>query len=557
MARRNLNFTLGYVRQWGLWEALRELLQNWADQRDNSEDDRDTVEFSVRNGHDVGTVVLKNHGVTLTPDTLTLGGTSKADGGSRGKYGEGMKLSWAVLYRLGIERANLDFSKYLHKLSVLSGERAATVEAMRTLKREGDSHSVRYAKEELEALDAKLDSLSKAIDEAIAIKVYIRNGGERWIPYIDIAEGMTVPTLHVDARKLPGDNDECIEVRVEGITRAEWEDIQSRCLFLQKPKTIDLSDGQVLTDPEYAGKIFVKGLYVCATPEKSRWGYNFNNMEITRDRGVTDPWTVRAIVNRMIEEMAAREAQQDEDDDNDALSDLFADISDEETLESTSVRHYSAYSDTDRREAVQVSMKARFVKEHGADAFPVESGNQADADVVKECGHRPVFVSRGMAEALKGEYSIAKLRDSKDILEVIKDYKTLPEPERANIFWLASVFSDVRDNQIGGRFRVVRFSGIGVMGDSSRGFFDLSVKALASREATIKGVAQAFSTSTRTPVNVLTDIIVQMAKQNDVSNIQPIDPDDIDEAPETLVAPDGYDIPDSAVIMTPASDYPF
>ena len=527
MARRNLNFTLGYVRQWGLWEALRELLQNWADQKDNSEDDRDTVEFSVRNGHDVGTVVLKNHGVTLTPDTLTLGGTSKADGGSRGKYGEGMKLSWAVLYRLGIERANLDFSKYLHKLSVLSSERAATVEAMRTLKREGDSHSVRYAKEELEALDAKLDALSKAIDEAIAIKVYIRNGSERWIPYIDIAEGMTVPTLHVDIRKLPGDNDDCIEVHVSGITRAEWEDTQSKCLFLQKPKTVDLEDGQVLTDAEYASKIFVKGIYVCTTPEKSRWGYNFNEMEISRDRGIADPWTVRHTVNRMIEEMTERDRVPAHNEDAGILDDLFADIGEDDTLESAAVKNFSAYSSNNR--SVQESMKTRFVREHGTTAFPIEAGNITDLEMIKECGFTPVTVSHGMAEALKGEYSIARLRDSKDIVEVIVDYQTLPETERSNLFWLASIYSGVQNGQISGQFRVVRFSGVGVLGDCSRGYFDLGVKALASRESALKGIGQAFGKDKRTPADVLTSIILEMATQIDVNNIQPIDPADIDE----------------------------
>lgn len=527
MARRNLNFTLGYVRQWGLWEALRELLQNWADQRDASQNSRDTVEFSIRNGAETGTVILKNFGAVLTADTLAMGGTSKDGGGSRGKYGEGMKLAWSVLYRLGIERSGMDFSKYLHKLSVLSSERATLATDLRAVKKEGDEYYIRYTKKELDAIDERLDMLSKAIDEALAIKVYIRNGGERWCPYIDISDGMTKPTLHVDIRKLPGDNDDCIEVHVSGITRAEWEDTQSKCLFLQKPKTVDLEDGQVLTDAEYASKIFVKGIYVCATPEKSRWGYNFNEMEISRDRGIADPWNVRQTVNRMIEEMTERDRVPAKDEDAGILDDLFADIGEDDTLESSAVKSFSPYSSNNR--SVQESMRTRFIREHGTTAFPIEAGNITDLEMIKECGFTPVTVSHGMAEALKGEYSIAKLRDSKDIVEVIVDYQTLPETERNNLFWLASIYSGVQNGQISGQFRVVRFSGVGVLGDCSRGYFDLGVKALASRESALKGIGQAFGKDKRTPSDVLASIILEMAAQIDVNNIQPIDPADIDE----------------------------
>lgn len=512
MARRNLNFTLGYVRQWNLWEALRELLQNWADQKDYGQHPDDSVIFEIKRGAETGTLILKNHGVVLSTDTLALGGTNKAGGGFRGQYGEGMKLAWAVLYRLGIERGNIDWDRYIRKLSSLMEQKAQLEGEKRRARKDCDRYTQEQAVCDLADVELNLGRLETAIEEELKIKVYVRNGEERWIPYIGIDEGMTIPTLHVDTRKLRGGGEDSIEVRVEGITQAEWDATQANCLFLQSPKTVKLSEGEVLLDPEHAGKIFVKGLYVCQTPEKSRYGYNFNQLEISRDRGLADPWAVRQRVHTMIEEMAHLDSKEELEDEGNILDDLFSSIGDEDSLESKAVASFGGYSNGARAQAVSETMKQRFVREHGEDAFPVEQGEREDFDVVEAVGLKPVYVTRGMAEALKKEYNLSSLRDSKDVVKIISregfDLE-LSQTELANLQWLFRVFPEARDDK---SFRLVQFKGVGVLGarDSARGTSSLAIKALAGRKTALEGLVTAYAeaSGTRTRESILTEIVL-------------------------------------------------
>lgn len=79
---------------WGVWECLREILQN-------------AIDSQVR-GHALtcdwkgGKLLIGNEGAILGRDKLILGGTDKrGDSSQRGQFGEGMKLAWMRLIRLG------------------------------------------------------------------------------------------------------------------------------------------------------------------------------------------------------------------------------------------------------------------------------------------------------------------------------------------------------------------------------------------------------------------------------------------------------------------------
>ena len=107
MARLQLPIDPNYVR-WGIWECLRELVQNAKDG-----DDRgfpSTIGWSKAND---GTVTLHNEGASFGREMLRLGGGNKCDDDDqRGQFGEGMKLSWirllaadrALWIRVGAER---------------------------------------------------------------------------------------------------------------------------------------------------------------------------------------------------------------------------------------------------------------------------------------------------------------------------------------------------------------------------------------------------------------------------------------------------------------------
>lgn len=98
-----------YVAHWGLWEAVRELYQNALDMRDTHRRAGQTgyaaIEHEVQAGEGNSTVLyITNAGDKLTPQSLILGNTTKADDPSqRGKFGEGYKLALLVLCRLGLK----------------------------------------------------------------------------------------------------------------------------------------------------------------------------------------------------------------------------------------------------------------------------------------------------------------------------------------------------------------------------------------------------------------------------------------------------------------------
>ncbi len=79
----------GYVRHWGLPEAIREILQN-------ALDSESPFEYEL----DEDTLLVHSKFTTLSPATLLLGQTSKAeDAETIGSFGEGYKIALLVLAR--------------------------------------------------------------------------------------------------------------------------------------------------------------------------------------------------------------------------------------------------------------------------------------------------------------------------------------------------------------------------------------------------------------------------------------------------------------------------
>jgi len=97
MTSIELSVSPDYV-EWGIWEALRELMQNARDAHDRGHT------MGVEYYHATKSLVLVNTGVTLGRETLVLGGTTKRnDDAQRGQFGEGYKLALATLLRNGCE----------------------------------------------------------------------------------------------------------------------------------------------------------------------------------------------------------------------------------------------------------------------------------------------------------------------------------------------------------------------------------------------------------------------------------------------------------------------
>lgn len=98
MAKYNLNMSIDHCPNWGFWEAIREILQNGDDEQ--VENPLNT--FTVKYFKDKNKLVLFNKESVLEKKTLIIGHSTKRDNKNTiGKYGEGYKVSFAVLARLG------------------------------------------------------------------------------------------------------------------------------------------------------------------------------------------------------------------------------------------------------------------------------------------------------------------------------------------------------------------------------------------------------------------------------------------------------------------------
>jgi len=93
MAILQLSLTTGYVADWSTWEGIREIIQNALDA------EQDGLSYTVSCKDDILTCTTT--GAKLDRNVWLLGQTSKADGGYRGHFGEGLKLGVLALARAG------------------------------------------------------------------------------------------------------------------------------------------------------------------------------------------------------------------------------------------------------------------------------------------------------------------------------------------------------------------------------------------------------------------------------------------------------------------------
>lgn len=116
-----------YVRTWGLFEALREVLQNA----------RDVVAMhgammSVKHYPRTGRLIIVTSGAAMDCRDLLLGRTSKmGDSRAAGQHGEGMKLALLVLSRLGhdvkIETGDEVWTAAIEEAEQFGGEKVLVV----------------------------------------------------------------------------------------------------------------------------------------------------------------------------------------------------------------------------------------------------------------------------------------------------------------------------------------------------------------------------------------------------------------------------------------------
>ena len=230
-----LTINPGYVKGWGAWEAIRELIQNALDSHDNGHE----MEITRGTG-EKKTIRITNTGCVLERKTLLLGMTDK-DGGTnaRGKFGEGYKLAFLVLCRLGIP------------VQVRTGSEMWTPFLER---------SANFGEE---LLKVKIRPQPK-FENKVEIQVH-GIADEDW--------------SRIQQRLLD----------IPGVPSSECHDkIQ-----------VGWRKDKILLSSEYTGKLFCKGLFVGLLPGSYRYGYDLSDIELDRDRKMAEAWSLRGALKNV------------------------------------------------------------------------------------------------------------------------------------------------------------------------------------------------------------------------------------------------------------------
>jgi hypothetical protein len=231
-----LTINPNYVKGWGLWEAVRELIQNALDSHDNGHE----MEISRGSG-EKKTIRITNNGTVLERKTLLLGMTDKDGSGSsaRGKFGEGYKLAFLVLCRMGVSvqvRTGAEMWTPFLETSAHFGE---------------------------ELLKVKIRPQPK-YEEKVEIQIH-GISDEVW---------ETVQSRLIDVPGIPSSK------RDDNIVVGYRRD-------------------KILTSENHRGKLFCKGLYVGVLPGTYLYGYDLSGVELDRDRKMADQYSLRVSLREL------------------------------------------------------------------------------------------------------------------------------------------------------------------------------------------------------------------------------------------------------------------
>jgi hypothetical protein len=192
-----------YVADWGLFEGIRELVQNGLDARDKG------FRFDIIYRREQEELLIYNDGTSITRANLLLGNTSKrGDENQRGQHGEGFKIGILALIRCG------------KKVEISNGINSEVIHS--SIEQHPD-----YGNTRVLCFETEQSNILPIDKNKLIFKVC----------------GITAQEVNSIKDKF-----------------LEWEGLQLGDYY----KT---SVGKVLLQPRYKGKIFSRGIYVCDIPK--------------------------------------------------------------------------------------------------------------------------------------------------------------------------------------------------------------------------------------------------------------------------------------------------
>ncbi|NBH15589.1 hypothetical protein D3Z36_15865 [Lachnospiraceae bacterium] len=322
-----LTLTPNYVSDWTFNDAIRELIQNGTDQEVLDKENQ----FSIAYDWERHVLQLKNSKSALKINTLLLGRSSKANNEDTvGQFGEGYKIAALVLNRIG------------KTFTVLNNE-----------KNEVWKSKFKNSEKWLEKILAFYISKRETADTGLCIEVGNVSSDEYY--------GLSDVWMKFDEDDYMGMN------------------------------VVDTSYGEILIDEDYAGKVYVNGLFVNCNADL-KYGYNFKPkyIKLERDRKACDSFDAREITCRMIAEGMVRGGIPIEEV-NRMVSENADDVYNFE---------YNTY-ENDVQKVQEVLLKA--FDEQNTQPYSIPVSSQEEIKKVKSYGGNPVVVPNKVAKLLKKE----------------------------------------------------------------------------------------------------------------------------------------------------------
>lgn len=313
MRRYELGMSLDYVSNWTIVDAVREIFQNSLDEEIQNPENKWYFNYN----EETETLQVGNKLSRLSTQSLLLGNSSKrGDINTIGQHGEGYKVATIVLLRNGCGVNVYNYNeKEIWKAKIIK--------------------SRRYQQD---------------------------------IGVFDVES--------LGAFKKPVENNLIFEIT--NINKEAYEAIKESNLWLQKDlgKVIESKGyGRALLDSKYAGKVFVKGLFVCSK-EQLTYGYDLEPslIDLDRDRGLVDSFNLQYNLGKLIIHTG----------DTDFISDV------KEYWDGYYIRCFDNHSSPSIEKVYDDALK-KFTGKYGEDAIPCTETEQFNR--LKKNGYNAVMVN--------------------------------------------------------------------------------------------------------------------------------------------------------------------
>jgi hypothetical protein len=287
----------------------------------------------------------------------------------------------------------------------------------------------------------------------LGAKIAIFNGKEAWIPGLEHSEVFNTEVLCFTIR--PNTAEYPLTFVINGVPKSEWESARSRLLFLQNPypEALHCAEGRVLLAPEYAGRLYVKGIYVSDLPDQYAFGYDLAKIKLDRDRQSPDTFTLRQTIATVLKRVVE--------------SGAIPPTKILEILEAGGGETLAFDSDWGQASAFHQMISDAFDSKYGSEATPVASLEESVR--ARDFALKGIIVNAPLLRALRKVKSPLDRILASKVLSTSKvwDAHELSDDEISNLKWAVDLVSKVEPASL------AQISVVDFVGDKLWGKFEL------------------------------------------------------------------------------------